>query len=243
MILRLDRASFMCLSKACAPPPVGKGGSTAMSRAAASAARTLGKKVNEIESHTTSLVKGVVDGAGGTMVGLKFRKKTIGSLARKIHNKAIERNQSVEESAGRISDALRYTGVFPTKGYAAGIRGTLQAMMKKGYTVEVNGKKLKQKFTLDELETHWRKGDAYNGVHAIMRHPNGTKVEMQFHTPGSFKAKMRTHGMYEEFRKLSTTPERRKQLIEEMVKIADSVPTPEDALSFGEQVFRPADGG
>lgn len=241
--MRVPYAAFMCLSKACAPPPVGKGGSTPQSRAATAEARKLVRKVNDIESHTTSLIQSVVRGVGGTMVGLKFRKKTLQSLARKIHNKAEERGKSMEDSAAAIGDALRYTAVFVGKNYAKGVKRTLDAMIKKGYKVEINGKVLPQKFDLHELETHWQRGDAYNGVHAILRHPNGTKVELQFHTPYSFKAKMKTHKMYEESRKPSTSPERRAFLIRKMVEEADSAPVPEGALGFGQQVFRPAEGG
>lgn len=242
--MRLSYASFMCLSKACAPPPVGKGGSTPQSRAATAEARKLAKKVAEIEPHVTSLVKDVVDGVGGTMVGLKFRKKTLGSLARKIHNKALERGKSMEDSAAGISDALRYTAVFRTGDYSKGVRDVIRSMTKQGYKMEVGGKSVTNKFTLNDgdLETHWRRGDAYNGVHAIFTHPNGTRVEVQFHTPGSFAAKMKTHKMYEEARKPSTSPERRAFLIREMVKIADSVPIPPGAMSFGTKVFRPEEG-
>lgn len=212
-----------------------------MSGAAYKAARAIVDRVRSIEKPTTALIKGVVASTGGSMVGLKYRVKTLASLARKIHNKSVERKQEIDFTATKIPDALRYTAVFSTRGYSAGIRKTLNKMMKEGYEVEVGGKKVKEKFEIDELETHWKRGDAYNGVHAILKHPNGTKLELQFHTPASFKAKMKTHKMYEEFRKPSTPPAERKRLIEEMVRIADSAEVPAGALKFGVQVFRPAE--
>jgi predicted RNA binding protein YcfA (HicA-like mRNA interferase family) len=199
------------------------------------------RRVKDIEKGVTKTISGAIRSAGGSMAGLKFRMKTLHSLARKIHDKALERGYTMDESAARIGDALRYTGVFSTKDYSKGIRSTLKALMKQGYKVVVDGKTLSQKFTMDELETHWLRGDAYNGVHAILRHPNGTKIEVQFHTPESFKAKMKNHALYEEFRKPSTPLARKKELIYQMVEVADRAPVPSGALSFGERIFRPAE--
>lgn len=220
---------FACLSKVCAPPPVGRGGSTKMSGASYRAARGILSRVSDIERPTTSLIRSVVNGEGGSMVGLKHRVKTLYSLARKIHNESVRRNQKVEFTATKIPDGLRYTAVFSDRSYSQGVRKTLRALKKEGYEI-------------DDLSTHWKRGDAYNGVHAILRHPkNGTLIEVQFHTPSSHRAKVRTHAMYKQMKDPKTSPAQRKSLIEEMVRIADSAEVPSGAMRFGYQSFLPAD--
>lgn len=220
-------AAFACYVKACAPPPVGKGGSSK----AAVQARQLAKRIvgNALaaEKAATSDLRDVIEGSGGQMVGLEHRVKGLTSLTRKIHDKAITRGQSLEESASKISDALRYTAVLDAKDYTKGVKATLKSLRKKGYEV-------------DELETHWQRGDAYNGVHAIIRHPNGTKLEVQFHTPESLEAKGKTHVIYEKARQADTTPQERTRLTQMMIQIADAARIPTGAQSLGVQVFRPA---
>lgn len=217
---------FKCLVRACAPPPVGTGGSSKAGIAAGRAAEALASRAKQAEKQFTPMLRGLVRSAGGRMEGLKYRFKEVKSLTRKIHDKAKERGLSIEESAERISDALRYTSTTKPKDYTRHVRSTIQSLKKEGYKML-------------ELETHWQRGDAYNGVHAIFQHPNGTKIEVQFHTPQSFRAKMKNHTLYERFR-TSNDPAERKRLTEEMTAVADAAEVPPGALRLGVKVFRPA---
>lgn len=215
-----------CYSKECAPPPIGKGGSSpAEVHDAHEHATKLLSKAQEAEQQVTPAVSAVVKAAGGEMVGLEHRLKTLPSLRRKIHAKATERSQPVPTAADNISDALRYTGVIPTEKYSAAISTAIGALKADGFHVR-------------ELDQFWTRGDNYNGVHAILQHPNGAKVELQFHTPESIAAKKETHKLYEIFRDLNTTPQRRLELNTEMVKIADSAPIPAGVGSIGTAKMR-----
>jgi len=227
MIRTLSSESFACYVKACAPPPAGKGGSSKVGTQAHKLAQGIVGQASKAERVATDDLRTVIGGAGGTMVGLKHRLKGVKSLTRKIHDKAVDRGQTLEESAGKISDALRYTAVIHSGNYTKGVKDTLATLEAKGYKVL-------------EKETHWKRGDAYNGVHAIVQHPNGTKIEVQFHTTQSLAAKNKTHVLYEKFRQSDTSPQERSRLTREMVRLADSAKIPKGALSLGVKVFRPA---
>jgi predicted RNA binding protein YcfA (HicA-like mRNA interferase family) len=175
----------------------------------------------------TDTLRHTVLDRGGVLVGLKHRVKGLDSLTRKIHDKATTRGQSMEESANAIPDALRYTAAVHSSKYTSTVKATIKALKSQGFKVE-------------ELETHWQRGDAYNGVHLIARHPNGAKVEIQFHTVDSLKAKALTHPIYEKARQATTTPQERTMLTKKMVDIADHAKVPKGALGLGTKVFRPA---
>lgn len=198
-------------------------------RRAYRAALDIAERAASAEPEITKAIQNVVSANGGRMESLAHRLKTVDSLTRKIATKAKERGQSIEESASQISDALRYTAVIddpPPGSYSRAIEGMLKSLKDDGLEVL-------------ELETHWRRGDAYNGVHLIARHPNGSKVELQFHTPASLAAKGETHKIYEIARADGISPEIRAIMVRRMVQIADVAPIPAGALRFGVRVFRP----
>lgn len=227
---------FACKSRACAPPPIGKGGSigptgaeTKQKIGAGVAARSVAKRAEKVEPGTTGTVKSAIESAGGRMDGLDYRLKTPASLKRKILKKSIEKGISVKAAAKEIADAVRYTGVIPEppKGnYAKTIKTVIKDLEKQGMTIT-------------EIETHWKRGDAYNGVHITANAKNGTKVEIQFHTEASLAAKGKTHEIYERAREVGISPEERARLTREMIKIADQSPIPSGAIRLGKKVFRP----
>lgn len=193
------------------------------------------------EPRITADISSAVETAGGEMYGLDFRLKEVSSLARKIVDKArdksekLKREVTLEESAASIADAVRYTAIVdepPPGGYVRGIANLLDSLESKGYKIL-------------ELETHWERGDAYNGVHIVAEDKSGTKFELQFHTTASVKAKFATHPLYEEMRKADTTEERRRELVYQMIDIADAAEIPQGAIEvdsirpFGEKVKRP----
>lgn len=228
-----SKESFSCFVKACAPPPVGRGGSTKEGIAAHKEAVKRYNAAKAVEPQVSKVLQSVAKQIGAVQVGLKFRLKEIKSLTRKIHDKAMARGLTMEQSGAAIGDSLRYTMVIHSKNYGPKIREALKEFEKAGF-----------KIPAEEKETHWPKGDAYNGAHVQLIHPNGTKIEMQFHTTGSWRAKNLTHGMYEEARKPDTTPARRRELILKMIELADSVRRPTGAIAsyLGKKVFRPPEG-
>lgn len=194
-----------------------------------SAARKIVDRGRSEEPKITADISEAVQASGGEMYGLDFRIKEVHSLARKLYAKAKEKGVSVDEYAADVADAVRYTAVSdepPPGTYAKTIKTLLDSLEGKGYKVV-------------ELETHWQRGDAYNGVHLVAQNRSGQKFELQFHTSASVKAKFATHPLYEEMRKETTTPERRAELVREMIDIADAADIPQGAMDFGKQVFRP----
>lgn len=215
-----DALIAACYDKSCAPPPVGDGGSSKGHIAAHRHATKILSKAKEAENVVTPSVSKIVAAAGGEMVGLEHRLKSLPSLRRKIHDKAKSKGIEIKRSADNISDALRYTGVVPTAKYSQAVSTAVASLKADG-------------FKINEIVNYWPSGDDYNGLHVIAQHPNGSKVELQFHTPESIAAKGETHKLYEIARADDTTPQRRLQLANEMQSIADAAPLPNGALDIG----------
>lgn len=216
---------FRCLVKACAPPPVGTGGSSKTGEIARKYAERLIRKARQSEPGVTATLTKIVGASGGKLEGLEFKFKTVESLTRKIYDKAKERNTSMMKSSARIVDALRYTSVTDEKTYKSNVHNTLKGLRREG-------------FDILEVETHWKRGDSYNGIHVIAKHPNGTNIEIQFHTPASFAAKQANHKWYERARK-TDDPVLRAELNAKMTARVDTSPIPPGAMTIGKQVFRP----
>lgn len=66
-------------------------------------------------------------------------------------------------------------------------------------------------------------------MNAVFSTSDGFKFEVQFHTPESLAVKNKTHTLYEEARKTTTSLERRKELYAEMKALACSLETPDGA--------------
>ena len=164
--------------------------------AASAEARRIVERGKTEEPKITKDIQDVVKEQGGKMYGLDFRLKEVDSLARKLLSKSKAKGVSVEEYGSQVGDAVRYTAIRdepPPGQYANMIKATIDSLESKGYTIL-------------ELETHWKQGDAYNGIHLVAATPSGQRFELQFHTEASVKAKFATHPLYEEMRKDGTTP-------------------------------------
>lgn len=218
--------NFACYDKSCAPPPVGKGGtSKSHSQAHRHAVRII-QSAKKVERTITADIQAVAEANGGSMTGLDNRLKGISSLRRKIHDKAVAKGIPIDDSASKITDAIRYTAVIPTANYTKAVSDTITSLKAKGYEVF-------------DVENHWSRGDAYNGLHLLARHKNGDVAELQFHTPESIEAKSKIHGYYEEYRLLDTPPNKKLQLFTEMVKISDTAPVPVGVEPIGLKIERP----
>lgn len=217
---------FRCLVKACAPPPVGKGGSLKEAYIAREYGEKMLAKAKAADPRVTKDIESTFKRHGGSAEGLKHRVKGLGSLTRKIYDKAKQRGQTFQQSAKRIGDSLRYTSMVDTDNYTAHVRAVLKDLKTQGYNVV-------------ELENHWTRGDAYNGTHAVLRDTrSGLRIEVQFHTPESLAAKERNHRMYERAR-ISKDPEERARLNAKMTAISDRAPVPKGATRIGKKIYRP----
>ena len=213
-------------------------------------AKQLQDVARKLEPELTRELSKLAAERGGTLKGLDHRLKTVESLLRKIaadteeENRALLDALAVEETtdadraaladgvdtaaiAYTVKDALRYTVVFPTKVYTESVYKLKEKLKTLGYDAY-------------QEKNYWGVGDNYQGINDVFISPVklGTegdahfKFEVQMHTPESFALKMGLgHRLYEKFR-VERDPEKKLQLWEESLSIADAVPVPEGALDI-----------
>jgi hypothetical protein len=131
-----------------------------------------------------------------------------------------------------VSDVLRYTIVFETSQYTQSVENTRAKLLGKDIVPA------KQK-------NYWGPGDAYQGINDVFSMPCGKSptgyllVEVQFHTPESFRHKMKAHEMYEEFRQ-TIDPELKTALWRDSCAAADRLPVPPNVLELPSLCSQPA---
>jgi 2'-5' RNA ligase/lambda repressor-like predicted transcriptional regulator len=154
--------------------------------AAAPYAQGLIDAATKVEPGITSTMKGLTAEMGGHMEGLDFRVKGVDSLTDKIADK-VALGASPASAAASISDAVRYTAVYPEAAYAAGAENMVARLSREGYTVRV--------------KNYWgHETNPYRGINLALD-KGGQKVELQVHTPASFAKKQgRMHTLYEQAR-------------------------------------------
>jgi hypothetical protein len=205
------------------------------------AARAERGRVAAIEPEITRDIIDVANNHGGKVEGLEFRLKSEKSLARKVD---AERDDPAnggdpKKTAESMSDVARYTITYKDSEYVRAAEATVKDLEKQGYELRV--------------KNYWQPGDPYQGINIAAVHPNGTRFELQLHTPTSLDFKepklsaddpMRrqaTHVLYEEYResgsmrvRVSTYNTMRRQAAQ------IPVPPPPDRLrAIGEPKFQP----
>src|SRR5271165_6799542 len=132
--------------------------------------------------------------------------------------KMIERypGQPCGELVSAIHYGIRYTFVFPTGDYTAGVADATQALRDRGYDLRIR-------------KPSWNEGD-YRGVNSRWRDTDsGILFEVQFHTPETWEAKQKTHDIYEKLCDTRTPPREREQLEEQQRLIVAAIPVPPGA--------------
>lgn len=166
------------------------------------------------EPGITSFLKYVARTNNGQVIGLDFKFKKAKGILDKVERKMSDKGISAEEALSGISDSLRYTLSFEPKGYADGVKNAFAKMKEKG-------------FEFVDFEDNWQKGDAYNGINSTFRDKNGLVVELQFHTPESFRIKDTViHKDYETYRSPKSSPAEKKAAFDRMVKASDGIEFP-----------------
>lgn len=162
---------------------------------------------------------------GGRFAGLEHRFKGKGSLLRKMRDEEKDHGTPAA-TAMAMSDALRFTLVFPPEHYTEDTKAVIEGLKRKGYGTRV--------------KNYWLRGDAYNGVNVALTTPDGFPVELQFHTDQSLRTKEKiVHPMYEEWRDKDTTPFRKAQLGFAMRDAYDMVHRPANALAITDRKKQP----
>jgi hypothetical protein len=189
------------------------------------AAQRIRDKVASVEPALTQTIVGIADSIGAEMAGLEHRLKTEKSLAKKIQNDSVEYNGNIERAADNINDAVRYTLIFKPEVYTDSATKTIDGMRDSGYQFE-------------RIKNFWRKGDDYQGINGKVRHPDGFKFEVQFHTKSSFDTKEKTHPLREK-RIASPSVKEQWKLFSQGVRMASKTVVPAGVLAVGDLTANP----
>lgn len=193
--------------------------------------------LDDIKKHEpaiTSDLKGTVESLGGAMEALQdspdhpldFRFKALGSLTRKIHDKARAKGVSHEDYANQVGDALRYTALFDSKNFVEDGHALLKHLEDRGYKVE-------------GVENTFAHGQAYSGVNTNIISPDGVRWELQLHTPESISAKHFIHPHYETYRSSTSSEAERRKAYNTMLAANSRLRRPDGFEAFGQQIHRP----
>ena len=175
------------------------------------AAREVRQRAAQLDRAITKQVIDIANDQGARLEGLEFRLKSEQSIARKVAERAAETGNDPLTIAQGLSDVTRYTMTFPRDEYVDAVNGALDDLRSQGNELRV--------------KNYWLQGDRYQGINVAMTTPEGTKVELQFHTPRSLQVKEDTHGLYEKFR-VSTDNNERWKLFKQIVRASMSIPMP-----------------
>jgi hypothetical protein len=136
----------------------------------------------------------------GTLAGLEHMLKGEDRLKEKIADELLAKPaKSVREAMHEVPDAVRFTLSYPAERYAEGVATDVDQLKAEG-------------FELIKLKNLWHT-EQYKGINSQWRRPdNGTRFEMQFHTPESLEAKELTHKAYERIRGSDTSPAEQREL-------------------------------
>jgi len=176
-------------------------------------------KAASVEPRITALMKDLAKQTGGELVGLENALKSEKSLARKIDTDAVKNWGGDRELAGgMISDSVRYTMNFGDDNYTANLDSTINRMQSSGWKVS-------------DVKNFWQAGDPYDGVN-IKAERFGVKVELQLHTPASYKIKVEgLNENYQAYREAIPIRER-WSLYSRMVRYSDKTARPSNVASL-----------
>jgi len=148
------------------------------------------------------------------------------SLKRKFAD-ALERYPDLtpDQVLSNIKDSVRYTIELPPQLYTDGVVSAVDDLRARGY----------ENVT---FKPTWDNPDTYKGVNSTWRDPaTGRVFEVQFHSPDSFDAKMRSHELYETER-VATTDVDRQRAADGQAEIFRQVDVPDNAVERLDELKR-----
>ncbi len=178
-------------------------------------------KARSAEPKITEMMCEIADIVGSKMHGLKYSVKTASSLEDKIQRQMKAAREAGEEISdvdvvSNMNDIVRYTQMTDHDNIGDAALKTIDELKARGCEiVEVDNKYLYEK-------------PGYRGVHINAKSPNGQPFEMQIHSDVSMEAKEKGHPLYEEYRNVNTSPERKLELDRQMNEIYSAVPMPKN---------------
>lgn len=161
------------------------------------------------------------EGIGGELAGLEYRLKGRDSLARKLRDEVRDMpGATVAQAADNMYDVLRYTYRIPEGRYTAGFNAAQRALQQRGYQIV-------------RIKNTWS-SPGYKGINTVVRAPDGTLFELQFHTPLSLATKEPGHRLYEAWRVLDPRTARAQKLQGKMDDMWAAVRAPRGAADIGD---------
>ncbi|MEV6598295.1 hypothetical protein AB0M36_15655 [Actinoplanes sp. NPDC051346] len=124
---------------------------------------------------------------GASREGWSYRLKDADSLKRKLYGDLKGDESRAAELLAKARDNIRYTAVFETKDYVAGVQAAVRELKQK-------------RFELVEAKNDWspQSKRLYKGINLTWRDPQtGALFELQFHTPESFWVNKAEHPFFE----------------------------------------------
>jgi hypothetical protein len=174
-------------------------------------------KAKAEEPQITSDVIASAKNANGTMYGLDFRMKQPTSMAGKIASDYKQDNISLEKASSGIKDAIRYTAILDDNNFTSGYNSMKKSLENKGYT----------ELRCKNFYSMYKEGSSQQkAIQCVYMNNKGQTFELQFHTTKSQGVKELLHPMYEEYRRSSTSNERRLELDNAMKALSGNVPDP-----------------
>jgi hypothetical protein len=163
----------------------------------AAAARALIERSRAVAPRVTKTLDELAAASGGQLRGVAYRVKEQGSLSRKVTTDLrtladAGTPRTAQQVMDTINDGLRFTMELPAGTYTSGYRATMAELEAQGYTM------------VKAPKNFWGQ-EGYQGVHYLGRTPDGTRFELQFHTPQSLAAKEPSHKLYE-VQRVTTNP-------------------------------------
>jgi len=180
------------------------------------------KLAKAAEPKLTGLVNKIAGQFGGKMEGLNHRIKTRVAVESKIIRKALQKpGKPLDRILADMKDMVRYTMVLPHGSYVEGARAAIISLEQEGWEA------------IDK-DNFWQPGNIYKGINFAFENKDGTRFELQFHTPQSYEVKQKeSHPLFEKAREPDTPPSEREKLVDQMRNIWNKVIMPAGVSAIG----------
>ena len=186
--------------------------------------------IRHTEPLITRDVLRIVDRAGAECAGLPFAVKTGSSLSGKLALETPPWEDISTNSVYKFKDIVRYTVLASNKDFTDVAKNVMSSFSKAGYELF----QVKNRF-IDPIQT-----TGYRGLHLNFVSPYGVKIEVQCHTPDTFRTKMMVHDLYKETQNPCLSETRRDgycRLMRSYYEQTRSVPHVEEIPSCKHQIL------
>lgn len=151
--------------------------------------------------------------AGGRLVGDRHQLKAPESFKRKVATELQRDGAPIATHLERAADILRYTIELDEASYTRGVQAAAARLEAEGFHAR-------------PVKNAWY-SDRYRGINSVWVHQSsGVAVELQFHTPASWRIKSDTHDLYEQLRLPDVPPATAARLSRRIAGAFEAAPRP-----------------